>query len=518
MIMNKKRQSTGPNKSAKAGGKARSTKGVTASAKKSVAKRASLAAPAAMGGIIGGGGYDFQTRFIACHIPEWLAKNTFTQVFHEGTGDIDVEFGNSKRREREHIQVKDHEVKKKDEFKKVIDAFVGFDQGMPDAYKRFTLACPLLGSEIVRLKIGLERLREGTAFFGGDQAVLRDTLEDVKSRISKLGLASYEEFILDKLYFQLGPIDYHHDGASCDAFIGSLLKNPAYSGKLHDAVRPAYSALLREVNAVRGKTLSRVTIERLIKKSLKDVAESSEAAINLDVHNWTFEKYDRAPDHVIDWSSLFKRETRRVPPMKKWNEKLLPELNAFKRKLLKETGTRLIRLQGKNTLTTGIALGSAFPQNGGWVFEIPQPPLPAPWRSDAVPVATYPLKADETLGDPGGDSIAYVFNIKGNALRDVREYIANSRLPVKVIVAVEPAGSPGALSIADDRDAVSLALGARDELHKVLTRHHVRITHLFFYGPFALSVFVGQLLAAIGRVQLYEFQDPGYVPTASLRT
>lgn len=516
--MNKKSRTKVTKKAANRSGKAKRSKDRKPPARKTVTKSASLVAPMAMGGIIGGGGYDFQTRFIACHIPEWLAMNTFTQVFHEGTGDVDVEFGNSKKHEREHIQIKDHQVKTKGEFKHVIETFCGFDQRMPDAYKRFTLACPSLGPEINKLRTGIERLRQGTRFFGKGRAALRDTLDDVKGHITKLGLGKHEQFILDKLYFQLGPVDYHHDGASCDAFIGSLLKNPSYSGKLHDAVRPAYSALLREVNAARGKTLDRVTIQRLIEQALKDVSESTEAGINLDVHNWTFEKYDREADYVVDWSTLFERETRKVPTAMVWNDKLLPELYALRKKLLKESVTRLIRLRGKNTLTTGIALGIVFPQNGGWIFEIPQPPLPTPWRSDAVPVATYALKMEETLEDPSGDSIAYVFNIKGNALRDVREYIAESALSVKAVIAVEPAGSSGALSIADDREAVSLALGARDELHKALTRHKVRMTHLFFYGPFALSVFVGQLLAAIGRVQLYEFQDPGYVSSASLKT
>ena len=471
-----------------------------------------------MGGIIGGGGYDFQTRFIACHIPEWLSQETFTQVFHEGTGDVDVEFGNTDRHEREHIQIKDHEVKKKSEFKQVIEAFIGFDQGMTDGYKRFTIACPSLGPDINRLRLGLERLRQGSVFFNGDQAALRDTLDDVKARIHRLGMGASEQFILNKLYFQLGPVDYHHDGASCDAFIASLLKNPAYSGRLHEAVRPAYAALLREVNAARGKTLDRMTIQRLIEQSLKDVAQTIEPAINLDVHNWTFEKYDRDADHVVDWSALFDRDTRKVPDAAVWNETLLPELSALKKNLLKETDTRLIRLRGKNSLTTGIVLGASFPQNGGWAFEIPQPPLPAPWRSDAVSITAYPLKVNETINDPAGDSIAYVFNIKGDALRDVREFIAGSSLSVRALIAVEPAGSSGALSIANDREAVSVALAARDELHRSLNRHDVRITHLFFYGPFALSVFIGQLLQAIGRVQLYEFQDPSYVPTATLRT
>lgn len=517
--MSKKRPANATNRSAKAAGKAKGVKGRKAAAKKSSSKKASLAGPGAMGGIIGGGGYDFQTRFIACHIPEWLAKNTFTQVFHEGTGDVDVEFGNSRRREREHIQVKDHEVRTKGEFRKVVEAFVGFDEGMPGAYKRFTLACPRLGPEVNSLRHGLERLRQGTGFFGGDEAALRATLDDVKARVRKLGLSHHEQFIVEKLHFQVAQVDYHHDGASCDSFIASLLKNPSYSGRLHDTVRPAYSALLREVNSARGKTLDRVTIQRLIEQSLKDVAAGGgEPAVKLDVHNWTFEKTGREPDHVIDWSSHFERVPRRVPPAEEWREKLVPELYELRRKLLRETETRLISLRGKNSLTTGVALGAVFSQNGGWVFEIPQPPLPAAWRSDAVPVSAYPLKVDETPGDPEGDSIAYVFNIKGNALRDVKRYIADNSLPVKAVVAVEPAGSPGALSVADDREAVSLALSARDELHKALTRHDIRLTHLFFYGPFALSVFVGQLLSAIGRVRLYEFLDPGYAQTAALQT
>lgn len=226
----------GTNKSATTSGKSRTTKGGTHRPRK---PNASLAAPSAMGGVVGGGGYDFQTRLIVCHIPEWLAQDAFTQFFHEGTGDVDVEFGNSKRREREHIQVKDHEVKTKTEFKAVIETVENFDQRMPDGFKRFTLACPSLGPEINRLRLGLERLRQGSGFFGLDQAsALRDTLDDVQARISKLGLAQHEQFILDKLYFQLGSVNYHNDEASCDAFIGSLLKNPSYSGNYMTRLGP----------------------------------------------------------------------------------------------------------------------------------------------------------------------------------------------------------------------------------------------------------------------------------------
>ena len=51
-----------------------------------------------------------------------------------------------------------------------------------------------------------------------------------------------------------------------------------------------------------------------------------------------------------------------------------------------------------------------------------------------------------------------------------------------------------------------------------LKARQLRMTRLFFYGPFALSVFLGQQPTSIGQLQLFEYQDPGYVPSCLLRT
>ena len=486
--------------------------------KKPRKKPASLVSPSAMGGIIGGGGYDFQSRYIACRIPEWLGDLTFTQVFHEGTGDVDVEFGNSKKRRREHIQVKDHPVTTKREFKEVINAFVGIDQGMPGAYNCFTLACPSLGPTIQPLEKALKRYRDAIPFYGDNPRALNETLQDVKKRIASLNLTSWEDFIIEKLYIQVGLNDFHNDELACDTFAMNLVKQPNYSQILVEILKPAYTTLLREVISARGKTLHRQTIQDLIDKSLREQASSLEPAINLFIHNWTAEKFDIEPDRVLDWSSHFERETRRVPAEKVWNEKLLPQLYKLKKKIAADTETRLIRLRGKNTLSTGIALGVVFPEIGGWNFEIPQPPMTVPWRSDAVPEISYALRLNEIELDSAGDSIAFIFNVKGSALDDVKHYIHDASLSIKAILVVEPAGTAGSLSIANDREAVSLALAARDQLRVALDQYKVRFTHLFFYGPFALSVFVGQHLSSVGRIKLYEFQDPGYVPSFLLRT
>ncbi len=79
-----------------------------------------------MGGIVGGKGFDFQTRYTVCHLPLWLQDGAFHQLFSEGTGDIDIRYLQDGRSTRKHIQTKDHEVSPS-EFKEVIEAFHRFD-------------------------------------------------------------------------------------------------------------------------------------------------------------------------------------------------------------------------------------------------------------------------------------------------------------------------------------------------------------------------------------------------------
>jgi hypothetical protein len=76
----------------------------------------------------------------------------------------------------------------------------------------------------------------------------------------------------------------------------------------------------------------------------------------------------------------------------------------------------------------------------------------------------------------------------------------------------------GAQSIGGAEDACAMAQAVRERLGEILKVRQLRMTRLFFYGPFALSVFLGQQLTSIGQVQLFEYQDPGYIPSCLLRT
>ena len=47
----------------------------------------SLLSPESSGGVNAGKGFDFQTRYAACHVPVWLLETAFDQLFFEGTGE-----------------------------------------------------------------------------------------------------------------------------------------------------------------------------------------------------------------------------------------------------------------------------------------------------------------------------------------------------------------------------------------------------------------------------------------------
>ena len=279
-------------------------------------------------------------------------------------------------------------------------------------------------------------------------------------------------------------------------------------------VQPAFAEMLRSIKAKRGATLERAEVEQILRAAVASVSQK-EKAVTLWLQNWTREKFDVPADYEVDWSTLFDRGTRRVPAPDIWNGQLLPELKSLKDKVTSERTERLIRFRGKCTLSAGIALGATFPAVGGWIFKVPQPPAREPWRSDAAPANPYDLQIE--LVDGGGADLVLGLNIRGDGREDVHRYIAGTGVPPKLFAFMVPP-SPGSQSMGGAEEACAFARAVREHLGQLVKSHGIRRTRLFFYGPFALAVFLGQQLTSVGEVQLFEYQDPGYIPSCTLRT
>lgn len=108
-------------------------------------------------------------------------------------------------------------------------------------------------------------------------------------------------------------------------------------------------------------------------------------------------------------------------------------------------------------------------------------------------------------------------NIKGDERDEVTRYVDSAGIRCRLYAFVSPPAQ-GAQAIRGPEDACAFAFAVRDLLGELLKKHRPARTHVFFYGPLALSIFVGQQLISVGEVQSYEYQDPGYVPSCTLRT
>ena len=476
----------------------------------------SLVSPTAMGGIVAGKGFDFQTRYTVCHLPLWLQDGAFHQIFSEGTGDIDIRYFENGKSTRKHIQTKDHEVSPR-EFKEVIETFRDFDAGMPGVYRQFTLACPSLSGQLRPVETGLARLREAKPFYDDAASALAPTKHDVDERMRKQGLSDEQrQFVHDKVFIEVGHGDLSHDERALDLFVARLLSHPKFSGKIRAMVQPAYAELIRMVSANKGTVLDKAFIENVLRSAvLADL--SQEASVTVWIHNWTKETFDPPADYDLDWTANFDRASRCVPPSEVWTKDLIPQLDSLRKLILTAGAVRTIRLRGKCALSTGVAIGAAFPAVGGWTFEIPQPPAKEHWRSDATPTPRYALQVEIVEGSSDGTDLVLGLNIRGDGRQDVMRYIETTGVAPNAFVFMSPPNQ-GAQSIGGAEDACAMARAIRERLGEILKARQLRTTCLFFYGPFALSVFLGQQLTSIGQVQLFEYQDPGYVPSCLLRT
>ena len=483
--------------------------------KKAPANPGSLLSPKAMGGIVAGKGFDFQTRYAACHLPLWLTEGTFQQFFFEGTGDIDVKYIYNGKSLRTHIQVKDHDVPPA-ELKEIVKHFQSLDSNFPGVYQKFTLACPALSAKAQPVENGLSRLRNAKPFYSDVASSLNLTQQDVDLRLDAAGLGAYRAFIHEKVFIEIGHGDLHHDDRALEIFIARLLAHPEYAGMLRATVQPAFGELMRVIGATKGVVLERSMIENVLKQATACGA-CGEKAITLWAHNWTKEAFDLPADFTLDWSKHFDRSSRRVPAADLWNKTLMLELKSLKNQITSGRSERIIRFRGKCALSTGIALGATFPTVGGWTFEIPQPPSREAWRSDVIVAPSYHVQVETVAGDAKGSDIVLALNIRGDGRKDVTDYVATTGAIPKLFGFISPPALGGS-AIGGPAEASAYAQAVREQLGRILKEQQIRETRLFYYGPFALAVFLGQQLTSVGKVQLFEYQDPGYVPSVTLQT
>ena len=196
--------------------------------KKAKNNPASLLSPQAMGGIVASEGFDFQTRYAACHLPLWLFDGLH-QLLSRALGDIDVRFLKDGLSSRVHIQVKNHEVSLS-ELNKVIKHFHALDSSLPPGtYRKFSLACPSLSPKIRPIETGLARIRGASPFMTISRAHSHPTKDELDERLRSNGVGDYLDFIHEKVFIEIGYGDLCHDDRAIEIFVARLLNHPDHT-------------------------------------------------------------------------------------------------------------------------------------------------------------------------------------------------------------------------------------------------------------------------------------------------
>jgi len=109
-----------------------------------------------MGGLIGAGGYDFETSYILSQLPTWITNDQIKSFQRELWSDVEIFLGDG---QRWLFQIKDHKLEL-GEFKTIIRDFSSREVEKPGLYKLFCIICQDTSSTLKKVENLLARYRD----------------------------------------------------------------------------------------------------------------------------------------------------------------------------------------------------------------------------------------------------------------------------------------------------------------------------------------------------------------------
>ncbi len=287
------------------------------------------------------------------------------------------------------------------------------------------------------------------------------------------------------------------------------------------------TGIVREWVKAGTQALSREDVEQTLQAHSLYLPDDSEQCVTVYLTTIKAQKFDIAPDHVIDWRDYFVGEpNKRGHKLKdptNWNDVLLPEIQALETQVNEGTECRLIRVRGLSRLSAWFAFGHCFSEVARYTIEVDQ--LGNLWRTDAVANPTFQVVAanngqlpDGEILDGEGDTVAVGISVTGLIDEDVRAYLSERKEKVASLLLIRPTRNLGRECLQSASDVVALADGVKELTRTFVKRWKARRLLVFYFGPLSGACFLGHRLNAVCQeVQIMEDQQPSYAPSFILR-
>ncbi len=206
-----------------------------------------------------------------------------------------------------------------------------------------------------------------------------------------------------------------------------------------------------------------------------------------------------------------------------WSATLYPELKGFLQSAV--NGRPRIRLALDAHTTLAFAAGSVLNIKSGRAVELEQRTIArSVWAADDVPADPDWTTLDQTAIELNAHAqdIAVAFGITHDIADDVRLYVEDQLPSVGQLLVLRPSTGTNSQVVAAGRHAFDLAQSTKEAIRSIKSKKSPStVSHLFVAAPNALTFFLGQQAAALGRVRLYEFdfeggRDHSYRPSLTL--
>lgn len=461
---------------------------------------ASLLAQESTGGAIARKGFGYQDAFLLQNIPFWLSQGAFSHVVSEAAGDVEVfYFAPGGKTKRVFYEAKDHRLTAAEFWKEVADFKKAYEASSCE-FLRFVLLCKDFNGETAPLVAMLGRLRGVGSAYDDGSPILEGTREGITNWVQKKGQsAEMAEFVMDHVEFVL----YSGEHAS-SAFAGEVEKHLPSVNLRSNEIASFRSTCERFIQGSSLGPVYRTDIERALMK-----------ALGADSANWLATPSDlllepasvRAEDLGLVVGD-FNGPGRGALTTQTWAElgTAAREVGEF----IKSSRPRAtVALSGKQRMSLSCLLGYTFSASRAFILDIDH--------------NGHHYRTDDHI-KAAGNFFKEELHIGAD---DVREAVVCIGFPTPVGADVEMASGSTLNSLSrldltstqavDSMATLNTAVAeAKAAMMRFRSERKLARMHLFLKAPSFFAMALGHRLNGVGVVQLYDWFEEKYVPTAIL--
>ena len=456
----------------------------------------------ATGGAFARDGFEYQDAYLLEHLPLFLSQSAFSHVVSENMGDIDVRYHRpSGGTWCVGIEAKRNQLTSNELWSEVA-RFVQMHEASPDEYVRFVLVCGDYAGAFDPLFSKLARLRGVAASLNPDSAILMAAEHEIENTIVALGqTVAIARFVRERVSFAK-----YSDNNVNGSFASALNEN-----------LPALSDMRgNEVNAFRDRC------KELVDHSVKGVVHRCDieaALVNCApglAAAWlgTASQVQLLPatSHDIEQLSIevgeFNGDNRGRLGKRAW-ENLQGELNGFAEFLRTSRARAGVALSAKQRMSLACTIGYCFSATRGFTLQMHHNGAVFDTAKHEREDGRFFKLPEVSTGDGGDGVVSISFPYPGRD--DI--LTAASRLGLGAGPQLHIEGTGPLVSLAALNTAVH---EAKTALVAFRTAHQLQRLHVFLKVPSVFAVVLGHRLNGVGEVQLYDWVDSSYHPTALL--